>query len=817
MNNKLIVSCALCFGALSAWAEEKTIHELHYAGPYEVHMPFMAESENVNSKAFTEKELLNSGISLNILRNSTQKLINGELPQSSTHALHLVGFSVNNTHYAKARLKIKGIQHYVVYIDGKENKDEEITLLPATHEFVIKCLTEPNKNENISVSLESEQENVFTINNEGKRLYTLKDVLNGTRFSGIELSSNGKYLITKYVTTFDDSANEHITRVTDLTNGNIVAERKEEIHWMPKSNRYYYVRKNVYGKDLITVDPKNGHEQTLAYNIPDGSFQIAPSENYLLYTLSDEGPKEEKDIYRILEPDDRQPGWRNRSYLAKYNLANGMMQRLTYGYNNIYCNSISEDGKSIIFTSNRQRITERPFLLSSVYKMDTETMSIDTLLTNEGFISNCILSPDSKNMLVMGSGEAFNNIGLNIGSQKIASQFDNQLYMFDMTTRKIEPLTKDFNPSVLNVEWNKADGNVYFTANNKDYISLYCMKVPSGEITQIPTSEDVIEQFTLSATSLSLAYYGESVSNADRLYLLNLKNNKSLLHEDLSSNILKDIELGECKDWNYVNSRGDTIYGRYYLPPHFDANKKYPLIVNYYGGCVPTERTFESRYPHNAYAALGYVVYVIQPSGATGFGQEFSARHVNSWGDYTADDIIEGTKNFCKEHQFVNKDKIGCIGASYGGFMTQYLQTKTDIFAAAISHAGISNITSYWGEGYWGYSYSEAASADSYPWNNAALYTEHSPLFHADKIHTPILFLHGSDDTNVPIGESIQMFTALKMLCRETDFIVVDGQNHQILDYNKRIKWQNTIFAWFAKWLQDDPLWWESLYPKRNI
>ena len=121
MNNKLIVSCALCFGALSAWAEEKTIHELHYAGPYEVHMPFMAESQNVNSKAFTEKELLNSGISLNILRNSTQKLINGELPQSSTHALHLVGFSVNNTHYAKARLKIKGIQHYVVYIDGKDD------------------------------------------------------------------------------------------------------------------------------------------------------------------------------------------------------------------------------------------------------------------------------------------------------------------------------------------------------------------------------------------------------------------------------------------------------------------------------------------------------------------------------------------------------------------------------------------------------------------------------------------------------------------------------------------------------------------------
>lgn len=173
---------------------------------------------------------------------------------------------------------------------------------------------------------------------------------------------------------------------------------------------------------------------------------------------------------------------------------------------------------------------------------------------------------------------------------------------------------------------------------------------------------------------------------------------KSSLLEDLSKDILKDVELGECKAWSFTNSRGDTIYGRYYLPPHFDANRKYPMIVNYYGGCSPVSRNFESRYPHHAYAALGYVVYVIEPSGATGFGQEFSARHVNTAGEGVAQDIIEGTKQFCKEHAFVNDKKIGCIGASYGGFMTQYLQTQTDIFAAAISHAGISDHTSYWGK-----------------------------------------------------------------------------------------------------------------------
>ena len=180
---------------------------------------------------------------------------------------------------------------------------------------------------------------------------------------------------------------------------------------------------------------------------------------------------------------------------------------------------------------------------------------------------------------------------------------------------------------------------------------------------------------------------------------------------DLSQDKLKDIALGEVHDWNFKSDDGTTIQGRYYLPPHFDPNKKYPMIVYYYGGTSPTNRALEMRYSMHMYAALGYVVYTLNPSGTTGFGQEFAARHVNAWGLKTADEIIQGTKLFCKEHSFVNEKKIGCIGASYGGFMTQYLQTRTDIFAAAISHAGISALSSYWGEGYWGYGYCSVANA----------------------------------------------------------------------------------------------------------
>ncbi|MDE6023588.1 MAG: prolyl oligopeptidase family serine peptidase [Muribaculaceae bacterium] len=144
--------------------------------------------------------------------------------------------------------------------------------------------------------------------------------------------------------------------------------------------------------------------------------------------------------------------------------------------------------------------------------------------------------------------------------------------------------------------------------------------------------------------------------------------------------------------------------------------------------------------------------------------------------------------------------------------MTQYLQTKTDLFAAAVSHAGISDVTSYWGEGNWGYSYNTTAAPESYPWNNPELFTKHGSLFNADKIHTPLLLLHGNADDNVPIGESIQLFNALRILGRDVEFIEVDGENHHILHHDKRKLWHGAQMAWFAKYLQDAPQWWDEVY-----
>lgn len=835
--NKLILKttksgllAAALMASISASAETIEVKTLKYAGPYAVAQPWMADSVNIKGEAFDLKQLLDSPLSFTLL-NKGKEVTAAQLLADKQDALHLASFCVSNTQRTKATIAVEGLEQYRLFVDGEQiavNGDKAETILtPSQHTVVIKYLTRKNASsdkKSIKLTVTAANGAPLSVGDAAaKRAYNIYDVICAPNYPSVSISPNGKFIVVRK-TWVDRKGNNHsISELRNSQTNRVMATFEENVKWMPASNKLYFTQKasdsSIAGEEkqdgtlqLITINPLTMEREVLAANIPDGWFQFTPDEKTLIYTLYTEGRKKDAQVYDVKEPDDRQPGWRSRSYLAKFDLASGVLQPLTFGYHNVYLNDISADSRYLLIGKSEERLTKRPTTLNSYYRLNLNDMSVETLIEKGEFLNSAQFSPDGKSILVSASPEAFNGIGKNVEEGQTPSMIDTQLYLMTLSDKKVRPLTRDFNPNVQSVNWSKADGNIYFTAEDKDCVHLFQLNPKSGKFTLLKTPEEYIKSFSLASSAAEMAFSGQSASNADRLYKMNTKALKSQLVDDLSARELKDVELGECKAWNFVNSRGDTLCCRYYLPPHFDAAKKYPMIVNYYGGCSPTSRMFQSRYPHHVYAAMGYVVLVVNPSGATGFGQKFSARHVDTAGEGAAEDIISSTQAFCDEHAFVNRKKIGCIGASYGGFMTQYLQTKTDLFAAAISHAGISDHTSYWGEGYWGYSYSEVSMANEYPWTNKHLFVDQSPLYNADKIHTPLLFVHGTADNNVPVGESIQLYTALKLLGRPTAMVLVDGQDHHIIDYEKRLKWQNTIFAWFAKWLQDDASWWTEMY-----
>lgn len=843
--NKLILKttksgllAAALMASISASAETIEVKTLKYAGPYAVAQPWMADSVNIKGEAFDLKQLLDSPLSFTLL-NKGKEVTAAQLLADKQDALHLASFCVSNTQRTKATIAVEGLEQYRLFVDGEQvevNGDKAETILtPSQHTVVIKYLTRKNASadkKSIKLTVTAANGAPLSVGDATvKRAYNIYDVICAPNYPSVSISPNGKFIVVRK-TWVDRKGNNHsINELRNSQTNRLMATFEESVKWMPSSNKLYFTQKasdsSIAGEEkqdgtlqLITINPLTMEREVLASHLPEGWFQFTPDEKTLIYTLTTEGRKKDPQVYDVKEPEDRQPGWRERSNLAKYDLASGILQPLTFGYHNIYLMDISADSRYLLIGKEEERLTKRPTSLTSFYRLDLGSMNassattpkVETLIEKGEFLNSAQFSPDGKSILVSASPEAFNGIGKNVEEGQTPSMIDTQLYLMTLSDKKVRPLTKDFNPNVQSVDWSKADGNIYFTAEDKDCVHLFQLNPKSGKFTLLKTPEEYIKSFSLASSAAEMAFSGQSASNADRLYKMNTEALKSQLVDDLSARELKDVELGECKAWNFVNSRGDTLCCRYYLPPHFDAAKKYPMIVNYYGGCSPTSRMFQSRYPHHVYAAMGYVVLVVNPSGATGFGQKFSARHVDTAGEGVAEDIISSTQAFCDEHAFVNRKKIGCIGASYGGFMTQYLQTKTDLFAAAISHAGISDHTSYWGEGYWGYSYSEVSMANEYPWTNKHLFVDQSPLYNADKIHTPLLFVHGTADNNVPVGESIQLYTALKLLGRPTAMVLVDGQDHHIIDYEKRLKWQNTIFAWFAKWLQDDASWWTEMY-----
>lgn len=843
--NKLVLKttksgllAAALMASISASAETIEVKTLKYAGPYAVAQPWMADSVNIKGEAFDLKQLLDSPLSFTLL-NKGKEVSAAQLLADKQDALHLASFCVSNTQRTKATIAVEGLEQYRLFVDGEQvavNGDKAETILtPSQHTVVIKYLTRKNASsdkKSIKLTVTAANGAPLSVGDAAaKRAYNIYDVICTPNYPSVSISPNGKFIVVRK-TWVDRKGNNHsISELRNAQTNRLMATFEESVKWMPSSNKLYFTQKasdsSIAGEEkqdgtlqLITINPLTMEREVLAANIPEGWFQFTPDEKTLIYTLTTEGRKKDPQVYDVKEPEDRQPGWRERSNLAKYDLASGILQPLTFGYHNIYLMDISADSRYLLIGKGEERLTKRPTTLTSFYRLDLGSMNasgattpkVEPLIEKGEFLNSAQFSPDGKSILVSASPEAFNGIGKNVEEGQTPSMIDTQLYLMTLSDKKVRALTKDFNPNVQSTEWSKADGNIYFTAEDKDCVHLFQLNPKSGKFTLLKTPEEYIKSFSLASSAAEMAFSGQGASNADRLYKMNTKALKSQLVDDLSARELKDVELGECKAWNFVNSRGDTLCCRYYLPPHFDAAKKYPMIVNYYGGCSPTSRMFQSRYPHHVYAAMGYVVLVVNPSGATGFGQKFSARHVDTAGEGVAEDIISSTQAFCDEHAFVNRKKIGCIGASYGGFMTQYLQIKTDLFAAAISHAGISDHTSYWGEGYWGYSYSEVSMANEYPWTNKHLFVDQSPLYNADKIHTPLLFVHGTADNNVPVGESIQLYTALKLLGRPTAMVLVDGQDHHIIDYEKRLKWQNTIFAWFAKWLQDDASWWTEMY-----
>lgn len=628
-----------------------------------------------------------------------------------------------------------------------------------------------------------------------------------------ELSADGRYLVMRKGYTENGESQSQLW-IQDLDNNRVVYRWNNtgvgSFAWHPNDHQLVYVS----GQKIQVLDLADLSVTEVTGSLPGVSGLRWLNNNSVVFSWNKGAESTDSISKRYQALEDRWSSFRNRSHIYSVALDTGAIKPLTSGNSGFSLLDVHTSGEKLLVSSRKVDYAAPPHFAVALFELDVASGEMRDLGTHRTFNQALYQGDD---IFVVAGPEFMEGAGRDpsLADDKLTNNYDGQLYRLQGDD-VADALSRRFAPAISGA-MALGNGDLLLRVTERDGTQLYRYDPRNGRYMKVSVDIEVVDQVAVSQSALPrLVIGGTSATTPQKLVRVDLQEGRTVEVWNSAPLAYEHNRINDIQEWSFTNKHGDEIEGRVYYPHDFDENKTYPALVYYYGGTTPVQRGFTGRYPFNLWANQGYVVYVLQPTGAIGYGQRFSARHVNAWGEYTAEDIIQGTEEFLAAHPFVDAERVGHMGASYGGFMTMLLATMTDMYAASMSHAGISNITSYWGQGWWGFLYSGEASKGSFPWNNPDLYTQQSPVFHADKVTTPMLLIHGDADTNVPPGESHNMYTALKLLDREVELVEYKGQDHHIIGRDARLHWWGTYMAWFAKHLKDEPEWWEHLHPEAN-
>jgi dipeptidyl aminopeptidase/acylaminoacyl peptidase len=262
---------------------------------------------------------------------------------------------------------------------------------------------------------------------------------------------------------------------------------------------------------------------------------------------------------------------------------------------------------------------------------------------------------------------------------------------------------------------------------------------------------------------------------------------------------VRSIPLVEPEEVNFKSFDGTPIQGWLMKPVGFREDRKYPLILSIHGGPHGMygwafNPTFQ------VYAARGYSVLYLNPRGSSGYGQKFSDGTLNEWGGGDYKDLMAGVDEVLKRYSWIDADRLGVTGGSYGGFMTNWIITQTPRFKAAVSAASVSNLISFYSTSL----YQDLIHAEfgGFPWDNYDLLWQWSPLRYVKQVQTPTLFIHGEQDNDVHITQAEEMYMALKRRGIETVLVRYPREGHGLREPRHRVDALERTLAWFDRFLK---------------
>jgi dipeptidyl aminopeptidase/acylaminoacyl peptidase len=413
-----------------------------------------------------------------------------------------------------------------------------------------------------------------------------------------------------------------------------------------------------------------------------------------------------------------------------------------------------------------------------------------------------------------------------------------RLMLYDRKTGEKKNLTENFDRWVGDFAWGPRSSSIYFVAENAGESWIYQKMLDGSNWKKTPgyhADSDILElsrgfndDLAVSAESKTLLFTRMSIQHPNEIHWLSIDacfyapsicdggeppmfpktSDSSIPLTHLNDTSFAQVAMSPLESFWFTGAHNDKVEGFLVKPPNFDASKKYPVKFLIHGGPQGAwGNDWSYRWNAELFAAptsatpSGYVVIMINFHGSTGYGQKFIDAINGDWGGAPFEDLMKGL-DYAEEHYaFIDKDRECALGASYGGYMANWVLGHTDRFKCIVSHDGMYNAESAWGttEELWFNDWEFKGT----PYDNRAIYEKWSPHQFAKNFKTPTLVIHGQRDYRLDVSEGLQLFTTLQMEGVPSKMLYFPDEGHWVLKPQNSQLWYKTVNDWVDQWTKD--------------
>ncbi|RMF58876.1 MAG: S9 family peptidase [Calditrichaeota bacterium] len=446
------------------------------------------------------------------------------------------------------------------------------------------------------------------------------------------------------------------------------------------------------------------------------------------------------------------------------------------------------DAQQICYVQNRDSIvaisTNNDLWLTRI-----SDGSVQQLTTNPGNDNGPRFSPDGKSIAYLSMARA----GFESDQQ--------DLIVLDIASGKKRNLTETLDRYVSDFVWSPDSRYIYFYVPHHGRHRLYRVEVKSGK-RKLLLENRYVGGVKITPDGKSLVLKVQASNLPYELFRFDIRKKKLSQLTFTNQERLSQLEMNSLEDYWFVGAKGDSVHLLLLKPPFFDKTKKYPLLSLIHGGPQGAwGDDFHYRWNSQMFAAPGYVVIMINFHGSRGYGQKFCDAVSKDWGGAPYQDIMIGTRWALEHFDYLDPQRVGAAGASYGGFMINWIEghNEGDLFKTLVSHDGVFEQVSMFGstEELWFPKW----EFNGAPWDEGSLYQKWNPINFVEHFHTPMLVIHGEHDYRVPYTQGLQLFTALQLKGVESRLLFFPDEDHFVQKPKNARLWWKTVHEWLARWL----------------